>query len=66
MIIKRYAELEELFNQLESYVKGYVVINEKGYYKYQDKIDKIVKDNYYKLDTWKKDYYILKNWKLWR
>ena len=66
MIIKRYKELEELFNQLETYVKGYIVINEKGYYKYHDKIDKIVKKEYYKVDTWKGNVYILKKWKLWK
>lgn len=62
--IKKWADLQELFDGLEKYHRGYIVLNQKAYYKYQDKIDKIIKENYYKKDQWRGYFYILKKWKL--
>ena len=62
--INKWNDLKELFDILETYCRGYIVMNKKCYYKYQEKIEKIKKDNFYKKDEWKGNIYILKNWKL--
>lgn len=63
-LINKWEDLEELFNDLDKLHRGYIALDRVAYERYKEKIEKIAKENYYKTDTWKGKYYILKKWKL--